>query len=556
MAYLFNSLSDENAEGGKQNIFGGQQTDQGTTTGGAFEKGGASAPPAGGGLSGSGTPPPSGAKAQKAQGSYNPQAASQAYSSASQAIKMPTQALEKAEGSLAKGSQQLQEQANAYGQKAQEASQSYGLDEGTLSKAAAGEGEAYQKTAQRLQAQTPIFEAFQAPEIEGVQALRDPSQLYRAESGPNYSAGQARFDAALLRRNPEFIRRQQELLGRGKALEAESSKKAEEETQKARELVKGAYERETGNIRGRLGTFAGEVTAKAKEKEAAEDLRRAGLDPKEIAKAEQQRIKDEIRADIEAGADPLSVQGRSLGYLSDDYDISPYVNIDRDTDWREFIGSPEAERYNRLQGLLGNAEMLTPNQAGPGAEFDRDALSRNAYKEIMGQITGKRREQDIKNKDQIDAMIKAASDRAKTAQTKDAEDETAEIIKQLNEYRKTDPRYKDKEEPATKRDLMGELREKGLLRENRAPVTWRDVLTADESSQLQGLASDTGLIDEFSAGGYKPEYDIDEIKRYYDQFIGEAARAPEAMLQQDEIAPAPPPSTKTGMGQRQQASRR
>ena len=34
MAYLFNSLSDDNATAGKQNIFGGQQTDQGTTTGG------------------------------------------------------------------------------------------------------------------------------------------------------------------------------------------------------------------------------------------------------------------------------------------------------------------------------------------------------------------------------------------------------------------------------------------------------------------------------------------------------------------------------------------
>lgn len=495
MAYLFNSLSDDQgADAGKQNIFGGQQTDQGVTSGDQGAGGGqdqqsSSAPSGGGGggaskSSGGGNPP-------KVQGGYNPQGASQAYSTAASSMKMPTEALNKAEGSLAQSSQNLQDQANAYSQKAQQASTGFGLDEGTLSGAAAGKGPEYQKTSERLRQSNPseTYEAFGGlKDLPSFQNLRDPSSLYRAESGPNYSAGQARLDASFLRSNPEFIKRQRELLGQGKALEEESSKRAREETEKARSLIKKSYDTETGNIRGKIGGMADSLISKAKEKETAEDLRRAGLDPKALAAAEQEKIRGQLREDF-GKADPYSEQGRAGRFLDEDFDLSPYVNIDKDTDWREFIGAPEAEQYNRLEGLLGNADMLTASAGGPGEASEFNAG--NAYQAMRDSAVGKRQKADIAAREKLAAIEASAGSRLSQTQ----QDLRAQYQGLLPDYQA----MRNAQTPAGQ-----QTRENGMVftttgqtelpEYQEQDLNWQNMLTPDEVEELNATQADLGVM--------------------------------------------------------------
>lgn len=531
MAFLFNEVSDDAAEAGKQNIFGGQQTDQGTTTGGATEgavdKGGPQQQATGGGGGGSQPKAPQPAKTQMA---YSPQAQSRAYASAAQKMKLPTAALSRAEGTLNQGSQKLQEQANAYGQKAQETAKGYEVDTGTLAQAAAGDQAAYQKTAQRLQQATPApaFEAFQGlSELPAIQNIRDPGSLYRAEAGPNYSAGQSRFDAALLRRNPEFIKKQQELLARGKTLESESAKAATEETKKARDFLAAQYEKSTGDIKQRLGGMGEEIVSAAKQKEAAEDARRAGLDPKALAAAEQEKIKAQIREDLK-NADPRSEQARSLKYLDEQFDLGNFANIDRDTDWREFIGQGDAQKYNAVQGLLGGAEMLTPSMGGPGEGSSFNQAG--AYRNILDQIQGKRRAQDVKSKAEIEQLIGGAQGKAQRLQSEDqARNAKEEAMKNLVSY----ARAKYGAEGGNMGDLAQlhaqdlfqnqgnyqKLLDQGLIRENLG-TDWRSVLDPATSTRLNELTRDIGGLETYGGGDqYRPEYDMQQLTSYYDQFV-------------------------------------
>lgn len=528
MAYLFNAVDDSSGEQGKQNIFGGQQTDQGTTSGQDQQQKADTFAPAGGGSGGGGGGGGGGnqSKAQVSaqQSSYNPQAASQAYASAAKSIKMPSQALSQAEGSLATGSQQLQEQANAYNQKAQETAKGYQLDQDTLSKAASGDQAAYQKTSERLQGggQRPeTYEAFGGlSTLPAIQNLRDPSSLYRAESGPNYSAGQARFDASMLRRNPEFVAKQQELLAKGKALEGESSKRATEETEKARALLKGEQEKSTADIRAQLGGMGENLVSAAKAKEAAEDARRAGLDPKALAAENQQKIKDQIKEDLKY-ADPRSEQARALKFLEDDYsgDLSQYVNIDKDTDWREYLGAPEAEQYNRLQGLLGSGgQMLAAaGPGGAGGDFDKDAFNRDAYRTILDQMQGKRQQQDRLDQDEIDKIMGVAKERAGGAAKKSAQesllknvqgriteggrDQAAEQVGKLF----SDPKYAQQLD-----QILG----------GAGPRSWEDVLSGEEAGRLSELSQDMGALNQYQAGAYNPQYDNEALTNLYRQIYG------------------------------------
>jgi hypothetical protein len=413
---------------------------------------------------------------------------------------MPTQALEKAEGSLAKGSQQLQEQANAYGQKAQEASKGYGLDEATLAGAAEGKGAEYQKTAQRLQGSAPLFEAFQAPEIENVQNIQDPGSLYRAESGPNYTAGQSRLDASFLRRNPEFVARQQDILAKNAALQKESQERAKSETEKARALTGEAYGKETEALRGKIGGMSEDIVKSAKQKEIEEDARRAGIDPKEFAKKNTDQIKEMIRKDLST-ADPRSEQARALKFLADEYDLSDSVKIDKDTDWREFIGDPEAQKYNRLQGLLGNADMLTPSAmgAGPDAEFDQQG----AYRTIMDQLVGKRRAADTSDRERLAAIEAAATGRVGEGQ-KAAKAQYEEL---LPKYQAMKNQMAGGGAPITENGVTFTPTGQVVLPEYQdTPLTWQDMLSGSEAEELNALQGDLGIMNPtaYGAGSGNP----------------------------------------------------
>jgi hypothetical protein len=495
MAYLFNQVDDE---GEKKNIFAPQAGAQGqgaTDQAGSdnVQKGNTSTSVSDSPSSGSGQST-SAPAAPKAQGGYNPAAASSAYKSASASINMPTAGLNRAEGALAAGSQALQDKSNAYQTKAADTAKGYQLDDSTLSGAVQGTDADFQKTAQRLSNKSPgLFESFSGlgadqPNVENV---RDTGNLYREEVGPSYTAGQSRLDSALLRQNPEFLARQQAILGQQKQLQEADTKAQTDQTKTARDMLGKQYGDSTDDIRRRLGVYGDEVVTTAKGLSAAEEARRAAIDPAKIAQNQQQNIKNQIEEDLKH-ADPHSEQYRSLKFLADQYDLGSSVNVDKNVDWHEMLNEGQAGRYNRAQGLLGNAEMLQAGK-GPGEAYSFDQAG--AYKNILAQLQGKRQTADQADRERMAAIQAGAEERAKGTQ------------KSLREqYESMMPEYKQMMRERVmgaggpsnpgqiaidSQDLNTSDREMPAYQD--APVDWQSILTPDEISKMNSLQNDLGV---------------------------------------------------------------
>jgi len=485
-------------EGEKKNIFAPQAGAQGqgaTDQAGSdnVQKGNTSTSVSDSPSSGSGQST-SAPAAPKAQGGYNPAAASSAYKSASASINMPTAGLNRAEGALAAGSQALQDKSNAYQTKAADTAKGYQLDDSTLSGAVQGTDADFEKTAQRLSNKSPgLFESFSGlgadqPNVENV---RDTGNLYREEVGPSYTAGQSRLDSALLRQNPEFLARQQAILGQQKQLQEADTKAQTDQTKTARDMLGKQYGDSTDDIRRRLGVYGDEVVTTAKGLSAAEEARRAAIDPAKIAQNQQQNIKNQIEEDLKH-ADPHSEQYRSLKFLADQYDLGSSVNVDKNVDWHEMLNEGQAGRYNRAQGLLGNAEMLQAGK-GPGEAYSFDQAG--AYKNILAQLRGKRQTADQADRERMAAIQAGAEERAKGTQ------------KSLREqYESMMPEYKQMMRERVmgaggpsnpgqiaidSQDLNTSDREMPAYQD--APVDWQSILTPDEISKMNSLQNDLGV---------------------------------------------------------------
>lgn len=545
MAYLFNTVDDDGDATGKQNIFGGEQTQQGATSqqgGDAIDKtSNAGSSGGGGGGGGTGSVPK---QSTSPSSTYNPKGASSAFNQAATTIKMPAK-LGEAQGAIAQGNQQLQEKANAYGQKAQETAKGYDLSEDTLKGAAAGQKEAYQATAERLRKAAPDqFESFgglgdATPNIDYV---KDPGRLFASEVGPNYTGGQSRFDAALLRRNPAFRQEQESALAGQKKLQEANQKAITDQTAAANTLLGNAFTQSTGAIKDKLGGYSNDIVSQIQAREKAEDARRAALDPAKVSQADQAKIRQQIQDDLK-GADPRSQQARALQYLNDDFDISPYAQIDRDVDWRELVSGDEADQYNRLQGLLGNADMLQAGKGG-GDAYTLDAPG--AYKALLGQIQGKRAGQDAQSQAEIERIIANAQARAGQVQSEDqGRDARAEALKQLTSYARG--KYGDSsglaDEAANYANALFNGTEaqdlSGIIHENSA-VDWQSMLAPSDAARLNELNQDIGGLQTYGQGNYQKEIDMRALTDLYEKIF-----APHLQRYKDvNLAPPPPPPSK------------
>lgn len=511
MAFLFNGYqTSDDVEQGKQNIFSsggtgtqaeggnaGDQVEKTTIDGGSVprETSQSSAGSSGQSSGKSGNPP------SASSGGYNPKSVQSAYSRIGQSLQLPTQTLSKAQSDIQSGQQRLQEESNKYAAAGETAKQGYQLSQDTLKAAADGDKDAFQKTGERLTAAAPQVDAFKGlgEQIPNIDNVKDNTKAYAPTAGPNYTAGQSRMDAALLRRNPEYLKIQQQLLADQAALRKENDTAVEEKTKAQTEALGTAYKDATSDIKGRLGLLGNEITDAAKAKESAEDQRRAGLDVNTIAQQEYAKLKDQIRQDLKT-ADPRSQQYRSAQYLDslkpEDL-IRQFVNVDRDTDWKEFIDQPGAERYNRIQGLLGSSDMLTPSQMGAGADYAFD--TGNAYRSILEAITGKRAAADEYGQQQIDQIRAAATQRAAETQNS-MKSEYDRIMGQINALEGND---------AIRFDQGFDLPQLG----------WQDILTGDEASRLNSLEGDLAVVNPgnyaASTGSYNEK--LKQLKAYLDR---------------------------------------
>lgn len=527
MAYLFNSADDTESES-KADIFGqpgGAQPQGNAQKNDAIDKGQSTAIPSGGGGGGSAAPAPQNPQAQSA--GYNPKVASSAFQNASESIQAP-RALGKAEGTLADAQQNLQSKANQYQSGAQEQAKGYDVSRETIQGAVAGNKDAYKSLAERLQKQGPDqYKAFEGlgSEQPSVDYVANTSRLLADEAGPGYSTGKGRFDAALLRRNPEFLQRQQQILANQKKFQEEEAKARDTETQKARDYLTQAYGTATGNIKKELGGMSQQMLEEAKQKEAAEDARRAALDPKELARIDADRIRRQIREDL-AGADPMSEQARALKFLGEDVDLSPYVTMNRDTDWRDYITQDVADRYNRVGGLLGSGDVL---QAGKGPAAAYSINDPAAYQALMNSIQTKRRAADTADDAELARLQGIAAQRAAGLNKsyegdarQRAQQELESYLQQLNDQYQGPMHmgYGQVAQEALNQVLQGD-EGKRLINDRMGDLSWQDVLSADEVKTLNDLSADRGLMNRYgqSQKDLGPEYNIDALKSLMNRYI-------------------------------------
>jgi hypothetical protein len=563
MAFLFSGgQTTDDAQNQKQNIFGGGDATQNAGSpqmqGDVVAKTstGASSTGSSGSVS-RGTSAPASQNVSRGtmsagSGGYNPKAAQSAYSQIASSLQLPTTSLSRAQGSIQEGQQRLQDEANKYAAAGQQQAAGYKLDQDTIKGAVSGDDKAFQTTAQRLAAARPEVEAFKGlgdklPDVSGV---RDATRAYAPDAGPNYSAGQSRFDAALLRRNPEYLRMQRQILGDAARLTKESDKAVEEKTAAQRDALSKAYTESTDEIRKQLGGLGQEVVTAAQAREAEEDKRRAGLSEADIAAQEFAKLKEQIRADLK-GADPRSQQYRSAQYLDSlsPAELAKYVKVDRDTDWQEFVDKSGADRYNRAMGLLGRGDMLTPSQMGAGRDYEFD--QGNAYREILESLKGRQQAQDVTSQSEMDRIIAEAQARASGYNQRDsAQDAKAAGMKALAEYARgkygagnaqmSDLAQLHAQDLFQNPELYQKLMDQGLVRENTG-ADWRNVLLGSEAQKLNQLGQSLGGLEQYTEGGYRDEFENEMLQKYFDQYF-----APYLEKYRAQQNPAPPPAPGRG----------
>lgn len=538
MAFLFSGQTTDDGQNEKQNIFSqGSSTQTDGAGGGQTDVFNKTSDAGGGSVSrGTSTGVQSSAPSQNVSrgtlsggsGGYNPKAAQSAYSQIGQQLRLPTTSISRAQGSVQEGQQRLQEESNRYAAAGQQAAAGYKLDQDTLKQAVGGDDKAFQTTAQRLSQARPEVEAFKGlgDKLPDVSGIRDTTRAYAPDAGPNYSAGQSRFDAALLRRSPEFLRMQRQILGDAQRLTGENDKAIEEKTAAQRAQLTNAYNESTDDIRKQLGGLGQEVVTAAQAREMDEDKRRAGLSEADIATQEYAKLKEQIRKDL-AGADPQSQQYRSAKYLDSltPDQLAKYVNVDRDTDWKEFIDKSGADRYNRAMGLLGKGDMLTPAQAGAGSDYEFD--QGGAYKEILAQLQGRQQESERVSQSEMDAIIQAAQQRAAGYNDRDSgQDARAVAMQQLADYARgryaNDPGTAQSAEQLARgmfdypamQDILSQS-----IRDN-SGADWRSVLLGSEAQKLNELGANLGGLEQYTQGGYRDEIDMDALQKYFDEKYG------------------------------------
>jgi hypothetical protein len=296
--------------------------------------------------------------------------------------------------------QKLQAEANSYTGQAQANAEKLSFDQGQTQKAIDGDLDAYKALAARLSnTKAPQVEAFKGlgDFDAGTANLQNPysqASLLRGSS-PSYTGGQRAFDAKLLGRNAGFQSEARGLIDREAALQKASDTEAVERTKAAQDLQQSYLDIGSQQTRTFLGNSNKDLAFDLQLREAQAEAERLALNPAQIAGDLGQELSGEIRQDFK-NADPRSLNGRSLEMLNPAQDLSSYLNIDRDVDWKELVTETEAERYNRVLGLLGDGgqawvagggagDPYAFNRAGAKEALFSDAVSRRSAQDLADQ---------------------------------------------------------------------------------------------------------------------------------------------------------------------------
>lgn len=576
MAYTFNSINSQLDGNEKLDMFNQQAPKAKPQFGGSSANGNVQLGSSGSGSVSSTAQPTGSAPAQasgsKSPSSYNPGAAQAAYSGVGPVDS--SQQTGKISGDIASANQKLQDEANAYSQKVTDTAKGYSLDKDTLEKAASGEDAAFQTTASRLaKTQADPIESFQGLSGDDVtklqsstSALKDPTlygEIYRPSASANYGSGESRFNSILLGMDPNFRADARKLASDQAAAVKANDEAKTEKTKEANETLTKAYADATGQIRNDLIGMSDEVMSAAEKRAVEETAIRAGLDPKKISAQEAQTILQRLKMENAGGTGTLSRAITNANDLSG-LDLSNYLNIDRDVTADEMLTKAEIERFNRINGLLGNGNLKTLNQQGGGPQYTFNTQGAEAA--IKAYLEGQQGAADRLTQDQIDKIVQAATGRA-SADPGDALQNAKDFL--TNRYLNQNEGQSAQEQaiekyifdqiftnPATKPQSWDQFLDPSsyhgdipadynyLASQGAFPAaqarTWQDMLTAAEAQELTRLSSALGTNQQYAAGSMNNDLNFNRdyfqnnfdtgFQRIMDQLSGKAPVTPQELV--------------------------
>lgn len=543
MAFTFNLVDSAlGSESPKINMFdpsggvnqqqgGGQQQNDAIQTsssgGGSFS-----------GASGSSAPASSAPKQQRSASSYNPSSAQAAFrgvgpvDSTSQRTRISSD--------IAGANDKLQQQANEYTQKAEDTAAGYRVDSGDIEKAASGDQKSFQTVASRLAKTAPDqFESFKGLDDKDLPSSADNlkqqetyGEIYRKTAGSDYGTGDSRFQSILLALDPRFRGEAASLVGSQKNLINENDSLVKNKTKDTQDMLNKAYETETGKARETLGGMSTEIVTKAEEAAAKETAARAGLDPKTLTAQEIKKIALKLREELKGTGTLLE---RSLGYLDDPsaFDLTPYLNIDKEVSADEFLTQADVDRFNRINGLLGSGEMKTFNSQGAGPQYSFD--SQGAESALKALLEGKRFAAEKGFDSRMSEIEKAAAARA-SADRGDPLESVKEYLtnRYLNQNEGQSEQEILAEQEALRQILGGETNwrpyyeQQGAIPGAGTPNrTWQDMLSPREAEEMNRLAQELGLDPIYQAGAnyndtnFNRGYFDDSFQRSFERIMAE-----------------------------------
>lgn len=274
--------------------------------------------------------------------------------------------VDKTKATIADQNAKLQQEADAYVQKAK--SVNYGLGNDEIERGLAGDDTALSRVRSTLgkKAIDP-YEGFKTTadtnleDVDRFQSDAGIRDILRREGGDEYTAGMGAFDLSALKRTPGFENLAQSLREQRDALRSKADTYKTDKTTEAQNLIKANLDASQKGIRDYLSSQRSALEAANAEEARKANEGRAGR--YDAAKADLQR----------RALEELKKKNPDLsGYLDQgDIDAGQYITGEgRDYDWRDMVDDNEAVRFERLLGSLGVNDAVTKGRGVGNHGYD------------------------------------------------------------------------------------------------------------------------------------------------------------------------------------------
>lgn len=324
--------------------------------------------------------------------------------------------LNRAQSSLSSADTALQNESNAYVQKAKD--KSYALNEGDINNYVTGlrSTEAGDALLNHGKDQAEAFKSAQNFDLNDVNQLQTDAGVKNAlrnEGGNDYTAGMGAFDLAALHRTPGFDQLRASLGDKKKALVKKADDYSTSKTAEAQAALDSNLARDQGLFRTGLASRGADLTAgdeaRAAAANAASQAGQAGT---------VKTAADAARAKVLAETDPSKRLAPYLGG-DDGIDASQFYKGATSTG-ADMINADEASQFNRINAALGRSDPNSLVAAGGGARsgtFNATGYGNALY----DAATGKRQARDTDLQSQIAAITGGFASRVNPDQERVAE---------------------------------------------------------------------------------------------------------------------------------------